>query len=77
MNVGDPLIWVNGSRCQLGWRCSIVLSMENNMTRNARRLVLLVAATLLTAAPVSPHYAPGTALSVSIDRAEARVGRPL
>ena len=47
------------------------------MTRNAKRLGLVVAAALLTAAPLSPHFTQGTVLSVSIDRAEARVGRPL
>ena len=47
------------------------------MTRIAKRLGLIVAAALLTAAPLSPHYSPGKVLSVSLDRAEARVGRPL
>src|SRR5215471_16315287 len=47
------------------------------MTRIAKRLGLIVAAAFLTAAPVSPHYSPAAVLSVSLDRAEARVGRPL
>lgn len=47
------------------------------MTRNARRLGLMTIAALLTAAPLSPHYSPGAIPSVSLDRAEARVGRPL
>ena len=47
------------------------------MTRNARRLGLIAAAALLTAAPLSLRCSPGTAPSVSLDRAEARVGRPL
>jgi hypothetical protein len=46
------------------------------MTRNAK-LFLIVTAALLTAAPLSPHYSPAKLLSVSLDRAEARVGRPL
>ena len=47
------------------------------MTRNAKRLGLAVAAAFLTAAPLTAHFSPGTLLSVSLDRAEARVGRPL
>jgi hypothetical protein len=47
------------------------------MTRNAKLLGLIVTAALLTAAPLSPHYSPAKVLSVSLDRAEARVGRPL
>jgi hypothetical protein len=47
------------------------------MTRNAKRLGLVVAAALLTAAPLSPHHSRETVLWVSLDRAEARVGRPL
>ena len=47
------------------------------MTRNAKRLGLVLATVLLTAAPLSPHYSHGMLQSVSLDRAEARVGRPL
>ena len=46
------------------------------MTRNAK-LGLVLAAGLLSAAPLSLHSSPGAILSVSLDRAEARVGRPL
>jgi hypothetical protein len=46
------------------------------MTKKAKRLGLMVVA-LLTAAPVSPHFLPGELPSISLDRAEARVGRPL
>src|SRR5580700_9110423 len=55
----------------------IAVKGENNMTRNAKLLGLIVTAALLTAAPLSPHYSPAKVLSVSLDRAEARVGRPL
>jgi hypothetical protein len=47
------------------------------MARNAKLLGLVVTAMLFTAAPLSPHYSPAKVLSVSLDRAEARVGRPL
>ena len=47
------------------------------MTRNAKLLGLIVTAALFTAAPLSPHYSPAKVLSVSLDRVEARVGRPL
>jgi hypothetical protein len=47
------------------------------MTRNAKLLGLIVTAALSTAVPLSPHYSPAKVLSVSLDRAEARVGRPL
>lgn len=50
---------------------------ENNMTRNAKLLGLIVTAALFTAAPLSLHYSPAKVLSVSLDGAEARVGRPL
>ena len=55
----------------------IALQGENNMTRNAKFLGLIVTAMLLTAAPLSLHYSPAKVLSASLDRAEARVGRPL
>jgi len=55
----------------------IALQGENIMTRNAKLLGVIVTAALFTAAPLSPHYSPAKVLSVSLDRAEARVGRPL
>ncbi|MCG2625279.1 hypothetical protein L6654_01485 [Bradyrhizobium sp. WYCCWR 13023] len=47
------------------------------MIFNVRRLGLVVAVALSTAAPLSVHTSSSTLPSVSIDRAEARVGRPL
>jgi len=47
------------------------------MTRTAKFLGLILTAGLLTAAPLSLHHSPATVLSVSLDRADARVGRPL
>ena len=47
------------------------------MTRNAKRLGLIVITAVLTAAPLSFHSSPAKTVSVSLDRAEARVGRPL
>lgn len=47
------------------------------MTRHAKLLGLMVTAALLTAAPLSLRSSPANLLSVSLDRAEARVGRPL
>ena len=47
------------------------------MTRNAKLLGLIVITTLSMAVPLSLHYSPAKVLSVSLDRAEARVGRPL
>lgn len=47
------------------------------MTRNVKLLGLIVTAALFTAAPLSLHYSPTKVLSVSIDNADARVGRPL
>ena len=47
------------------------------MTSNAKLLGLIVTAALLTTAPLSLNYSPAKTLSVSLDRAEARVGRPL
>jgi hypothetical protein len=47
------------------------------MTRNVKLLGLLVTAALLTGIPVSPEYSPTSLVSVSLDRAEARIGRPL
>jgi hypothetical protein len=48
----------------------------NNMTGRAKLLGLIATAALLTAAPLSPRYS-ATELTVAVDRAEARVGRPL
>ncbi len=50
---------------------------ENNMTRYAKPFGLIVTAALLTAAPLSPHYSPANLLTVSVNSAEARIGRPL
>ncbi len=47
------------------------------MTRYAKPFGLMVTAALLTAAPLSPNYSPAKLLTVSVDSAEARVGRPL
>jgi hypothetical protein len=47
------------------------------MARNAKLLGLIVTVVLFTAAPLSLHYSPAKTPSVSLDRAEARVGRPL
>lgn len=47
------------------------------MARHAKLLGLIVTATLLTAAPLSLHHSPAKLLSVSVDSADARVGRPL
>jgi hypothetical protein len=44
---------------------------------NGKLLGLIMTVAVLTAAPLSPHYSPAKVLSVSVDRAEARVGRPL
>src|SRR6516162_2197513 len=64
---------------RLDARCHVTIALqgENSMTRNAKLLGLIVTAALFTAAPLSPHYSPAKVLSVSLDRAEARVGRPL
>ena len=45
-----------------------------------RKLTLLgvvLSAALFAAAPVSLHWSPAKTLSLSLDRAEARIGRPL
>ncbi len=47
------------------------------MTRNVKLLGLLVTTALLTGVPASVQYSPTELLSVSLDRAEARIGRPL
>jgi hypothetical protein len=40
-------------------------------------LGIFVAAALLSAAPFSLHWSPAKSLSLSVDTADARVGRPL
>lgn len=47
------------------------------MTRTAKLLGLVLMAGLSTAVPVSPDYSPADGVFLSLDRAEARVGRPL
>ena len=47
------------------------------MTGNVKLLGLIVTAALLTGIPLSPEYSPTSLVSVSLDRAEARIGRPL
>ena len=47
------------------------------MTRSARILARIVTAALLSAVPLSLNYSPAKVLSMSVDRADARVGRPL
>lgn len=47
------------------------------MTKNVKLLGLIVTATLLTGIPLSSHYSPTNGLSLSLDSAEARIGRPL
>jgi hypothetical protein len=37
----------------------------------------LIGAALLTAVPFSFHWSPANTLSLSLDRADARIGRPL
>src|SRR5947209_7352930 len=53
------------------------LQGENDMTSKARVFKLIMTAALLTAAPLSPRYSPAKVVSISLDRAQARVGRPL
>jgi hypothetical protein len=47
------------------------------MTGRAKLIGLFVTAALFTAAPLSFHSSPLGTLAVSVDTAEARVGRPL
>jgi hypothetical protein len=47
------------------------------MTGNAKLLGLIATAVLFTVAPLSPHDSPAGVPTISLDRAEARVGRPL
>src|SRR5215813_7079478 len=68
---------VRGARHHVTLCLIIALQGENIMTRNAKLLGVIVTAALFTAAPLSLHYSPAKVLSVSLDRAQARVGRPL
>ena len=47
------------------------------MARNFKLLALVAASALFAVAPFAPRYSPENVLSLSVDRAEARVGRPL
>jgi len=47
------------------------------MTRTTKLLGLMVGAVLLAAAPLSPRLSSKGMTSISLDRAEARIGRPL
>ena len=47
------------------------------MTKSVKFSGFIVAAALLTGVPASIQYSPTGMLSVSLDRAEARIGRPL
>jgi hypothetical protein len=47
------------------------------MTGRTKLIGLFVTAALFTAAPLSFHTSPAKTLAVSVDTAEARVGRPL
>ena len=40
-------------------------------------LGVVLSAALLAAAPVSLHWSPAKTLSLSLDKADARIGRPL
>lgn len=70
------LIWLNNENAVL--LCVDGLQHgDQNMTGRAKVLGLIVSAVLLTAAPLSFHHSPAKTLFVSLDRAEARIGRPL
>jgi len=61
--------------------CNAVPQYERNIIMEAvmKKLSILgiiVGATLLTAAPLSVQWSPETSVAVSLDRADARVGRP-
>jgi len=47
------------------------------MMKNLSALGMIAAATLFCAAPLSLHWSPAKSLSLSVDTADARVGRPL
>jgi len=47
------------------------------MTRNSKLLTLIATSALLAAAPLSLHFSRAKVPSISLDSAEARVGRPL
>jgi hypothetical protein len=56
----------------------ISLNRESIMTKKIALIgATLLGAAVLCAAPVSLHWAPTKTLSFSVDKAEARVGRPL
>ena len=75
---GSSLIQINReTSCTMSALFDDGLQGENDMKNRVRLLGLIVTAALFTAAPLSLHYAPAKVLSVSLDNAEARVGRPL
>ena len=45
--------------------------------KRSTALGIAATAALLCAAPLSPHWSPAKTLSLSIDTADARIGRPL
>ena len=47
------------------------------MMKSLSALGIIAAAALFCAAPVSLHWSPAKSLSLSVDTADARVGRPL
>jgi hypothetical protein len=47
------------------------------MMKSLSALGIIAAATLFCAAPVSLHWSPAKSPSLSVDSADARVGRPL
>ena len=47
------------------------------MMKSLSALGMIAAATLFCAAPLSLHWSPAKSLSLSVDTADARVGRPL
>ena len=53
------------------------LDQEENAMKKLTLLGVVLSGALLAAAPVSLHWSPAKTLSLSLDKAEARVGRPL
>jgi hypothetical protein len=47
------------------------------MMKSLSALGMIAAATLFCAAPLSLHWSPAKTLSLSVDSADARIGRPL
>ena len=47
------------------------------MMKTLNALGMIAAATLFCAAPLSLHWSPAKSLSLSVDTADARIGRPL